>query len=62
MATRIFRKEKHQESQFFFFEQISMSTLMWITEKEQEPEIKERRRISFLPEEKHENFIAVVRK
>ena len=39
-----------------------MSTLMWITEKEQEPEIKERRRISFLPEEKHENFIAVVRK
>ena len=39
-----------------------MSTLMWITEKEQEAQIKERRRISFLPEEKHENFIAVVRK
>ena len=34
---------------------------MWITEKELEREIKKQRR-TILLEEKHENFIAVVRK
>ena len=37
-----------------------MSTLTWITEKELEQEIKKQLR-PILLEEKHENFIAMVR-
>ena len=48
---------KNNDKAESFFDSIFMSTLMWITEKEWEQEIKSKGR-QILLEEKHENFIA----
>ena len=53
-------ERKNNNKVEYFSKLFLMSTLTWITEKELARVIKKRRRISL--EEKHENFIAAVRK
>ena len=55
------REKKTTTKPSLSFDWILMSTLTWITEKELERDIKKQRRPISL-EEKHENFIAAVRK
>ena len=60
MAARTFRKKKQQQSRVFFDVIFDVYTHVDNRERERASDWKQRRRISW--EEKHENFIAAVRK
>ena len=63
MATQTLREtKKKQQKSSLSFDSILMSILMGITGKKLEREIKKKTTETILLEEKHENFIAAVRK